>query len=57
MKHLRKIIALFVFILFVGILFTLHTINYSLNNKETPRETVDIRKDTLFLLRTPDKTV
>jgi hypothetical protein len=57
MKHLRKIIALFAFIFLAGIFITVITINTSLNKSEVPKETVDIQKDTLYLLKAEKKTV
>ena len=46
MKHLHKIIALFIIIFAVGIYFTVEKINTPLN---TPTETVEIQKDSLLL--------
>lgn len=57
MKNLRKIIALFVFIFLAGIFITVITINTSLNKSETPKETVEIQKDTTYLLKAEKKTV
>ena len=57
MKNLRKIIALFTFIFLAGICITVMTINTSLNKTEIPKETVEIQKDTLYLLEAEKKTV
>jgi hypothetical protein len=56
MKNLRKIIALFAFIFLAGIFITVITVNTSLNKSEIPKETVDIQKDTLYLLKAEKKT-
>ena len=57
MKNLRKIIALFVFILVAGIFVTVMTINTSLNKTHVPNETVEIQKDTVSLLKAEKKRV
>lgn len=57
MKNLRKIIALFIFILIAGIFVTVMTINTSLNNSEVPQETVKIQKDSLSILKAEKKAV
>ena len=57
MKNLRKIIALFAFIFITGICITVMTINTSLNKEQIPKETVEIQKDTLYLLEAEKKTV
>lgn len=57
MKNLRKIIALFAFIFLTGICITVITINTSLNKSDIPKETVEIQKDTLSLLKAEKKTV
>jgi hypothetical protein len=57
MKHLRKIIALFTFIFLTGILITVITINTSLNKTEITNETVEVQKDTIYLLKVEKKTV
>ncbi len=57
MKNLRKIIVLFAFIFIAGIGVTVLTINTSLNKKETPKKTVEIQKDTTYLLKAEKKTV
>lgn len=57
MKNLRKIIALFAFIFLTGIFITVITINTSLNKNENRTQTVDIKKDTLYLLKAEKKTV
>ncbi|WP_170324217.1 hypothetical protein [Polaribacter vadi] len=57
MKNLRKIIALFIFILVAGIFVTVMTINTSLNKTHVPNETVEIQKDTVSLLKAEKKRV
>jgi hypothetical protein len=57
MKNLRKIIALFAFIFLTGIFVTVITVNTSLNKSEVTKETVEIQKDTLYLLKAEKKTV
>ena len=57
MKNLRKIIVLFAVIFIAGIFVTVITVNISLNKTETPKETVEIQKDTLYLLKAEKKTV
>ena len=57
MKNLRKIIALFAFIFLTGIFITVITINTSLNKNDIPKETVEIQKDTTYLLKAEKKTV
>ncbi len=57
MKNLRKIIALFIFILVAGIFVTVITINTSLNNTEVHQETVKFQKDTISLLKAEKKRV
>ena len=57
MKNLRKIIALFVFIFVAGICITVITVNTSLNKTENPKKTVEIEKDTLYLIEAEKKTV
>ena len=57
MKNLRKIIALFSFIFLAGILITVKIVNTSLNKVETPSETVEVQKDTIYLLKAEQKTV
>lgn len=51
MKNLRKIIALFACIFLIGIYLTIRTVNTSLNKIETSKETVEIHKDTTYLLK------
>jgi len=55
MKNLRKIITLFAFIFIAGIYVSVITINTSLNNKDTTQNTVEIYKDTLYLLKAEKK--
>ena len=57
MKNLRKIIALFSFIFLAGILITVKIVNTSLHKVETPSETVEVQKDTIYLLKAEQKTV
>lgn len=57
MKKLHKIIALFAFIFVAGIFVTVMTVNTSLNKSEITNETVEIQKDTLYLLQAEKKTV
>ena len=57
MKNLRKIIALFIFILVAGIFVTVMTINTSSNKTHVPNETVEIQKDTVSLLKAEKKRV
>jgi hypothetical protein len=57
MKQLRKIIALFAFIFLTGILITVRNINTSLNKSEITNETVELQKDTIYLLKVEKKTV
>ncbi|MEO9571427.1 MAG: hypothetical protein ABJH82_14580 [Polaribacter sp.] len=57
MKNLRKVIILFAFIFITGIFVTVITVNNSLNKTEITNETVDVQKDTLYLLKTEKKTV
>jgi|TARA_B110000967_G_C18354183_1_gene302779 uncharacterized protein YpmB len=57
MKKIYKIIFLFAVIFIVGILVTLITVNSSLNKFETPEKTLDIQKDTTYLLNAENKIV
>lgn len=59
MKNLRKIIALFAFIFVAGIFLTIRTVNTSLNkvDKNQNQTTVEVQKDTLYLLKAEKKTV
>ena len=57
MKKLHKIIALFAFIFVTGIFVNVITVNTSLNKTMHTNETVDIQKDTLYLLQAEKKTV
>lgn len=58
MKNLRKIIALFAFIFLLGIYVSIKTITTSLNKSELQdKTTVEIQKDTLYLLKAEKKTV
>jgi hypothetical protein len=55
MKNLRKIIALFTFIFLMGIYLAVRTVHTSLNKTEIPKETVEIQKDTTYLLKAEKK--
>lgn len=57
MKKIHKIIALFTFIFVAGVFITIVTINTSLNKNEITNETVEVQKDTLYLLQAEKKTV
>ena len=57
MKKLHKIIALFSFIFFTGILIAVITINTSLNKTEITKETIEVHKDTIYLLKVENKTI
>jgi hypothetical protein len=57
MKNLRKIIALFTFIFIVGIFTIVISIKTSLNIIDNSNQTVEIKKDTLYLLNTEKKRV
>jgi hypothetical protein len=55
MKNLRKIIAFFAIIFIAGIYLAVRTVNTSLQQKETLKETVEIQKDTTYLLKSEKK--
>ncbi len=57
MKNLRKIIALFALIFLTGIFISLEIIDSSLNKEQPTKETVEIQKDTLYLLEAEKKSV
>ncbi|MCI2229452.1 hypothetical protein MC378_09765 [Polaribacter sp. MSW13] len=57
MKNLRKVFILFAFIFITGIIITVISVNSSLNRIDTTEKTVDIQKDTLYLLKAEKKTV
>jgi hypothetical protein len=57
MKKLHKTIALFSVIFITGVVVSVITVNSSFNKKENPMETVEIQKDTLYLLQAEKKTV
>ena len=57
MKNLQKIIILFAFIFITGIFVTVITVKTSLNKSETTKDTVEMQKDTLYLLKAEKKTV
>ena len=44
-------------IFITGIFVTVITVNSSLNTFETPNKTVEVQKDTLYLLKAEKKTV
>lgn len=51
MKNLRKIIALFLFIFFTGIVVTVKTVQKTLNKKESNHKTVEVKKDSTNLFK------
>ncbi|WP_198519815.1 hypothetical protein [Polaribacter sp. ALD11] len=57
MKNLYKIITLFAIIFITGIFVTVITVNSSLNKFESQEKTVEVQKDTLYLLKAEKKTV
>ena len=57
MKNLYKIITLFAIIFIAGIFVTVITVNSSLNKFESQEKTVEMKKDTLYLLKAEKKTV
>ena len=57
MKNLYKIITLFAIIFVAGVFLTVITINSSLNKFETQEKTVDIQRDTIYLLKAEKKRV
>jgi hypothetical protein len=57
MKNLYKIITLFAIIFVVGVFLTVATLNSSLNKLDTLEETVELQKDTIYLLKAEKKTV
>lgn len=57
MKNLRKIIALFALIFLTGIYISIEIIDSSLNKEQPAKETVEIQKDTLYLLEAEKKSV
>tara|TARA_R110002049_G_scaffold73024_3_gene189210 strand:- start:3900 stop:4073 length:174 start_codon:yes stop_codon:yes gene_type:complete len=57
MKNLYKIITLFAIIFIAGIFVTVITVNSSLNKVEPQETTVEIQKDTTYLLKAEQKTV
>jgi hypothetical protein len=57
MKNLYKIITLFAFIFIAGVFLTVITVNSSLNKVENIDQTVEVQKDTLYLLKAEKKTV
>jgi predicted regulator of Ras-like GTPase activity (Roadblock/LC7/MglB family) len=57
MKNLYKIITLFAIIFVAGIFLTVITVNSSLNKFETEEKTVEIQRDTVYLLKAEKKTV
>lgn len=57
MKNLYKIIGLFAFIFIAGVFITVITVNTSLNKVDSPQKTVEVKKDTTYLLKVEKKTV
>ncbi len=57
MKKLHKIIAFFSFIFLTGILIAVITINTSLNKTEITKKTIEVQKDTIYLLKVENKTI
>ncbi|QTE21352.1 hypothetical protein [Polaribacter cellanae] len=57
MKNLYKIITLFAIIFIAGVFVTVITVNSSLDKVDTPQKTVEIKKDTTYLLKAEKKTV
>jgi hypothetical protein len=57
MKNLYKIVSLFAIIFFTGIFLTVTTIKSSLNKFDALEETVELQKDTIYLLKAENKTV
>lgn len=56
MKNLRKIIALFACIFILGTVIIVNSVNSSLNKPEPEQKTVEIQKDTTYLLKAEKKT-
>jgi hypothetical protein len=56
MKNLRKIIALFLLIFVTGIFITVVSVNKTLD-KKSPSTTVEITKDSLYLLKAEKEAV
>lgn len=57
MKNLYKTITLFAIIFIAGIFITVITVNKSLNTIQTTEKTVEVQKDTTYLLKAEQKTV
>jgi cell division protein FtsB len=57
MKNLYKIVSLFAIIFVTGIFLTVTTIKSSLNKFDALEETVELQKDTIYLLKAENKTV
>jgi riboflavin synthase alpha subunit len=57
MKNLYKIVSLFAIIFVTGIFLTVTTIKSSLNKFDALEETVELQKDTIYLLKVENKTV
>jgi hypothetical protein len=57
MKNLYKIIILFAIIFVTGIYLTVATLKSSLNKFDALEETVELQKDTIYLLKAENKTV
>lgn len=56
MKKVRNSILLFVVIFLIGIGITIVTVTSSLNKEENAEETVQLQKDTAFLLKAESHT-
>lgn len=56
MKNLRKIIALFACIFIIGIYLIVNSVNKSLKEEQPTEKTVQIQKDTTYLLKAEKKT-
>jgi hypothetical protein len=57
MKNLYKIVSLFAIIFVTGIFLTVATIKSSLNKFDALEETVELQKDTTYLLKAKKKIV
>jgi uncharacterized protein YpmB len=55
MKKIYKIIFLFAIIFIIGIVVTAIEVNSSLNKFETPEKTVNLQRDTTYLLQAEKK--
>jgi cell division protein FtsB len=57
MKSLYKIITLFAIIFVTGIFLMVVTLKFSLNKFDVLEKTVELHKDTIYLLKAKKKTV